>query len=106
MKKLALIAGLGLALGLGLTACQKPAPAAATVETKDYSITGFVRGFQADGKVIILEHQKIEGLMDGMTMGFELADPALGKPFKVGDHVTGTLSHGGDLYKITALKKI
>lgn len=108
MKKIIALAVLGLVLALGASACKKkdaPAAQGAAPAMHDYAIEGVVKGFQADGRVIILDHKKIEGLMDAMTMGFELSDPAMGKSLKVGDKVSGVLSHGGDLYKITALKK-
>jgi Cu/Ag efflux protein CusF len=106
MKKPVLIAGLGLALAFGAAACKKAeAPAAAAPATQDYAVIGVVQGFQAEGKVIILKHQKIEGLMDAMTMGFELADPAKAKDLKPGDNVHATLTKMDQTYKITAISK-
>jgi Cu/Ag efflux protein CusF len=104
MKKHVLIAGLGLALAFGAAACKK-ADAPAAVASQDYAVIGVVKGFQAEGKVIILQHQKIEGLMDAMTMGFELADPAKAKDLKPGDAVHATLSKMDQTYKITAIAK-
>ncbi len=107
MKQLFLIGGLTLGLALGAMACKKAeTPAAdAAAQVKTYPITGEVLKFQAEGKVVILKHDKIEGLMDAMTMGFELADPKLGAGLKAGDKVAGTLSHSADSYVITALAK-
>jgi protein SCO1/2 len=100
--------GLSLAalLGLSLSACVKDtsAPAAAAAG-KDYAAHGVIRGFQSDNKVVVLEHQAIPGLMEGMTMGFELKPTALGQGFKVGDKVDFTLSVAGDLWTVTALTK-
>ena len=104
MKKHLAVAALALFVALGAAACKKKdAPAAEAAQS--YAVVGVVKGFQADGKVIILDHQKIEGLMDAMTMGFELADPALAKGLKAGDKVTATLSKQNELYKLTALSK-
>lgn len=105
MKKHALIAGLGLALAFGAAACKKAEAPAAAVSSQDYAVIGVVKGFQSEGKVIILQHQKIEGLMDAMTMGFELQDPKAAKDLKPGDKVHATLSKLNELYKITAIAK-
>lgn len=105
MKKLIGATVLGLSLALGLGACKKAeAPVVEAVQTRTFPIHGEVKGFQAEGKVVILKHDKVEGLMDGMTMGFELAD-GVGKGLKVGDIVNGTLSQSADSYVITELKK-
>lgn len=103
MKKLFAVAALGLMLAFGATACKKAdAPAAAG---QNFAVIGVVQGFQAEGKIIILQHQKIEGLMDAMTMGFELQDPSMAKALKPGDHVHATLTKIDPTYKITAISK-
>lgn len=104
LKHLALTA----LLGLGLTACvpaDKDQPSAEAPATKDWPITGEVLGFKSENRVLILKHDKIEGLMDAMTMGFELKDPALAKGLAKGDKVEGVLTTSVDAYVITALKK-
>jgi Cu/Ag efflux protein CusF len=72
---------------------------------KTYQGHGIVRGFQSDGKVVVLEHQAIPGLMEGMTMGFELADPVAAKGFQVGDTVDFNLSVQGDDWTIESMQK-
>jgi Cu/Ag efflux protein CusF len=106
MQKFFVIAA--LTLGLGSTACvpaDKEKPAAEAPATKDWPITGEVLGFKSENRVLILKHDKIEGLMDAMTMGFELKDPALAKGLAKGDKVEGVLTTSVDAYVITALKK-
>lgn len=105
MQKLFAIAALTLGLALGAGACKKAEAPAAENAVRNFAITGEVVGFQADGRVILLKHEKIEGLMDAMTMGFELADPKLGAALKKGDKVGGNLRHSADSYVITELKK-
>lgn len=106
MSKLLVIPALALGLAFSATACKKAeAPAAEAPAVRNFPITGEVQGFQADGKVILLKHDKIEGLMDAMTMGFELSDPKLGAGLKKGDKVSGNLAHSADSYIIDALKK-
>jgi Cu/Ag efflux protein CusF len=100
-----------VAVPLALAGCKKSdAPAAdapAAVEAKAYTITGEVKGFQGPHQeAILLKHDKIEGFMDAMTMGFELKDKEMGKAFKVGDKVSGTLSVAGDEIFITELHKV
>jgi Cu/Ag efflux protein CusF len=103
MKRTLLIVTLGLIASLGLfTACKKAAPAA---EAKTYSSTGMVVGFRSEGKVVILKHQKIEGYMEAMTMGFELRDPALGKGLKKGDKVAFSLEENAGGVLVTVLTK-
>jgi Cu/Ag efflux protein CusF len=110
MLKFLAVPALGLALALGASACSKSdADAHAghnhAAEAKTYAVTGTVKGFQADGRVIILDHDKIEGFMDAMVMGFELADAKLGQGLKAGDKVAATLTVGQDTYILTELKK-
>lgn len=99
---------LGLALGAG--ACKKHDPHAghghgqAAVQ-KSYPLTGEVVRLQAEGRVVILKHDKIEGFMDAMTMGFELADPKQGQGLKPGDRVSATLVATADAYVLQDLKK-
>jgi Cu/Ag efflux protein CusF len=94
-----------------LPACRQPksaassAPAASPATAKTYPGHGVIRGFQADGKVVVIEHRAIPGLMEGMTMGFELADPALAKGFKAGDTVDFNLSVAGDDWTIESMQE-
>ncbi|HXC63533.1 MAG TPA: copper-binding protein [bacterium] len=82
-----------------------PSSAEAQAQAKTYQGHGVIRGFQSDGKVVVLEHQAIPGLMEGMTMGFELADPAAARGFKLGDRVDFNLSVQGDNWTIESMKK-
>jgi Cu/Ag efflux protein CusF len=82
-----------------------PAPASDPSTAKTYQGRGVIRGFQSEGKVVVLEHQAIPGLMEGMTMGFELADPAGARGFKLGDRVEFNLSVQGDSWTIVSMKK-
>ena len=105
MKRLTLIAALALA-PLAFAACKKPAEAwKPPVNGTVYHGHGVVQLFQADGKIIVLKHEKIEGLMDAMTMGFELKDPAQGKALKVGDTADFTLEIVNEVPEITQIAK-
>jgi Cu/Ag efflux protein CusF len=104
IKRIVLAAALALPLAGLVVGCKKPAPAPAA-EVKTYSSIGVIEGFQSEGKVIILKHQKIEGFMDAMTMGFELKDAALGKGFNKGDKVAFSLEVNENGPLVSALKK-
>jgi Cu/Ag efflux protein CusF len=86
-----------LALGVFASGCKKA--------DKVYQGHGQIMDFQADGKVIVLKHDKIEGLMDGMTMGFELKDPEGAKAFKKGDMVNFGLQVSDDNAIVISLAK-
>ena len=106
MRKLLLIVALVLAAGLGLNACKKAPTAPATpVPGAVFHGHGVVQLFQAEGRIVVLKHEKIEGLMDAMTMGFELKDPAQSKSLKVGDTADFTLEMNGEAPWITDIKK-
>ncbi len=75
-------------------------------ETKQYHGVGIIRGFEKKGAVVVIEHHAIIGLMEGMTMPFELADASLAKGLAVGDRVAFTLSRRGDFYPIVAIRKL
>lgn len=96
------IIALSFVLALGVGACKNSSTSAEAV--RHFSIHGKVMGFQAEGKVVVLKHDKVEGLMEGMTMGFEKA-PGVGEGLKVGDMVNGTLTQSDDSYILTELKK-
>ena len=106
MKRLLLAGLLALPVLAVFSSCKKAeAPAAATDETKTYTGHGEVLGFQADGRVVILKHDRIVGFMEGMTMGFELKDPAWSKALKKGDIVDFVLEVKGYDPLITKITK-
>ena len=98
-----------LAFGLVfLGACSKggaPAAPAAAAASKDYPGHGVIIGFQSQGKVVVISHDAMPGLMEAMTMGYDLKDPALAQGLKPGDKVDFTLNVAGDAWTVTALKK-
>lgn len=96
-----------LAALAALPAC-KPAPreAPAAAAAAEHVSSGLIVAFKSEGRVVVLDHQAIPGLMEAMTMPFELQDAKLGAGLKPGDKVEFTLAVKGDDYKITALKKL
>ncbi len=107
MKRRILASSLALSLAF-LGACSKgaaPASPAAAAASKDYPGHGVLRGFQSQGKVVVISHDAMPGLMEAMTMGYELKDPALAQGLKPGDTVDFTLNVAGDAWTVTAMKK-
>lgn len=104
-RSLLLRAALLGALSFSTLACKPAPPAAAVPAVRTFEVKGEIQGFQSDNKVIILKHEAIPTLMEGMTMGFELKDPAIAKGYAKGDKVVFTLAVSVDSYLITALKK-
>ena len=59
----------------------------------------------AKGK-ITLKHGRIAKFgMEAMTMGYRVADPALLKDVKAGDHVTFDVERSDDNYTVTKIEK-
>jgi Cu(I)/Ag(I) efflux system membrane fusion protein len=80
-------------------------PAAAPSGT-EHHVNGVVAA-AAEGNLITLEHEPVPALKwPGMTMPFQLAQPALGKGLKPGDKVHFTVRQQGDAAVITAIQKV
>jgi len=103
MTKKIVVFVLGLA-GLALTT---PRGASAAVAVADlYHVQGTVMEIKNQGRVLLIQHEAVPGLMGAMTMPFELADPRLAKGIKVGDKIRFTIVHKGGFWPIVALKKV
>ena len=64
-----------------------------------------VRKVDKEAKKITLKHAEIKNLdMPGMTMVFQVADPALLDKFKAGDKVKFSAAKTGGAYVVTALE--
>jgi Cu/Ag efflux protein CusF len=75
MRKLILCLLLGSALALSFTGCgeTKPAsPAPAATSSQRYELRGAVISVDAPAKEAIIQHEKIQDLMDAMRMGFSV----------------------------------
>ena len=63
---------------------------------------GTVVDIKKDAERIKIKHGPIEGLMDGMTMEFELMDPAMLDDLSAGDNINFTVEESdGGRYVIT-----
>lgn len=110
--KILMLAALGAVLALGSLACKKApeAPKQAAFEPKageTHSAKGVIKEFGEGSKVVVIQHEAFaDGFMEGMTMSFELRDPAMAKGLKVGDKVEFTLTYSGKGFPITKITKI
>lgn len=79
-----------LMISLGFAACEKKV-SAPVGEAKRYELKGKVVEVDAAGKRVKVEHEKIEGFMDAMTMWFPVKDDANFGKLQVGHQITATM---------------
>ena len=86
-----------LALGLLLTACDS---------TQTWDVRGVVHGVQREYDQVLIEHDEIPDHMPGMTMNFDVADPALLDGIEKGQVVQFRLVFDGKRYRVTAIQVV
>src|SRR5689334_23081131 len=59
---------------------------------KSHTLAGKVEAVQAD--TLTVNHGKVEGYMDAMTMPYKVDKPEILKTIKVGDQITSTVYDG------------
>ena len=71
---------------------------------KSHTLAGKVEGVQADR--LTVNHGKVEGYMDAMTMPYKVDKPDILKQIKVGDQISATV-YDGDymLYDVRVVPK-
>ena len=72
---------------------------------KQYPLKGKVVVVNADKQTVTLDHEDIPGLMQAMTMDFEVANSKLLDGIKPGDQLQGRLKVESGKYIITGLEK-
>ena len=77
---------LAVACWLGMIATAQQA------KGKSHTLEGKVEGVQADR--LTVNHGKVEGYMDAMTMPYKVDKPDILKSVKVGDRITATVYDG------------
>jgi len=77
---------LTVACWLGTTAMAQQA------KGKSHTLAGKVEGVQSDR--LTVNHGKVEGYMDAMTMPYKVDKPDILKNVKVGDQITATVYDG------------
>jgi protein SCO1/2 len=68
--------------------------------------TGTVKEVRSDLRQLVLDHEDIEGLMQAMTMNFDVAAPELLAGLAPGDRVRFELSVDGEHYRIVAIERL
>ncbi|MFL6208963.1 MAG: SCO family protein [Pyrinomonadaceae bacterium] len=60
-----------------------------------YELKGIIVSFDKGQRQVVISHQDVPGLMEGMTMGFTLKDESAYDVMKPGDHIQATLVVAG-----------
>ena len=95
---------LTLALAPSATFAQAPKQKSAP-QRKSFVLKGKVEEMNESGKVMTVNHQKVEGFMDAMTMPYKVDKPEVFKQVKVGDQIQATVYEGDyTLYEIKVVK--
>ena len=74
--------------------------------TKTFHGRGVILMVDKEKGQLRIKHDKIEGLMDAMTMSFDVRDHSLLESLSAGDIIEFTLEVAGQSPYITAIKKI
>jgi Cu/Ag efflux protein CusF len=77
---------LAVACLLGMTATAQQS------KGKSHTLEGKVEGVQTDR--LVVNHGKVEGYMDAMTMPYKVEKPDILKQVKVGDRISATVYDG------------
>jgi Cu/Ag efflux protein CusF len=72
---------------------------------QSWSARGIVRAAVPSQQALFITHETITGLMPGMTMGFEVADPKLLDGLAPGDPIRFTLRREGDRLRVVAIER-
>jgi Cu/Ag efflux protein CusF len=72
---------------------------------RQWSVRGIVRVPLPSQSALFVTHEAVPELMEGMTMGFEVADPRLLDGLKAGDPIRFTLRQDGQRLRIVAIQK-
>lgn len=65
-------------------------------EGQRYELKGVIVSFDKGQQQVVIQHQAVPGLMEGMTMGFTLKDQSSYDVMRVGDQIQATLVVTGD----------
>jgi Cu/Ag efflux protein CusF len=76
---------------MALTFCLLTTICVAQQGKKEYVVRGKIEAVDQDSKRLTVNHEKIEGLMDAMTMSYKVDKPEVLKKVKVGDQIKATL---------------
>src|SRR3978361_1442060 len=77
---------------LVVAVCLATSVASAQQSKKEYALRGKVEALDEIGNRLTVNHEKIEGFMDAMTMSYKVDNPDVFKKVKPGDQIEATLS--------------
>lgn len=98
MKSSRIVRGLAAFLLLAVAAVAQPG------KGKSHTLEGKVEAVQAT--MLTVNHGKVEGYMDAMTMPYKVDKPDILKTVKVGDQITATVYDGDfTLYDVHVVPK-
>lgn len=97
------IAVLPLALLLG--SCART-PEKSSEPVKRYSIHGEVIRLDPDGKIATIKHDKIQGWMEAMTMGYPVKDSQDFSSLQPDECIDATVFVQGDAFWVGEVKKL
>ncbi len=80
-------------LAVVMSACARPQPEA---QGQHYELKGTIVSFDKGQRQVVITHEDIPGLMEGMTMGFTLKEDAAFDVLRPGDKIQATLVVAGD----------
>ena len=81
-----------LAVALAIVCLAGLSATAQQAKGKSHTLAGKVEGVQTDR--LTVNHGKVEGYMDAMTMPYKVDKPDILKQVKVGDQITATVYDG------------
>lgn len=105
MRRLKLV-GLGLAIGVLILLVGGGLYLWLQQRGGSYDVEGRVAGFGQNARTVIVEHERIPGYMDAMTMSFTAADSAALGGLRPGDAVGFRLHAGRDSAWITGVERL
>lgn len=80
-------------------------PSQASAPEGSWTVRGIVRSVFPSLGAVILTHEAMPGLMQSMTMGFEVADPKILDGLGPGDRVRFTVKRAGERIVLVAIEK-
>jgi len=78
--------------------------AASCEDVRRYGGRGIVEDVKPEQGLVLIDHEKIPGLMDAMTMNFDVGDPALFETLRAGQKISFTLLKTSRAYEIVDVR--
>ena len=89
-----------------LASCARSTDQTSSGSLKHYSIHGEIMHLDPDGKLATIHHNRIDGLMESMTMTFPVKDPGEFSALQVGNCIDASLDLQGDSEWLADIKHV